>query len=326
MSVDKRFLSLSDLSSLPKPCWMIEDLFEQSSLVMLAGPPGHMKSFLALSWVLSMAAGKKWNNRSTTPAKVLYVLGEGKSNLLKRVQAWITYNHLTPEELARLEANFRVDFDVSQLASKASVDNMLAQLSAEQFTPTVIIIDTFARSAVGLDENSQKDTGVWIESADRLRQLGMTVIFLHHTNKNTEFGYKFRGSSAIEGALDSAFVLHKDPQTGAIKLTCTKQKDHDEGSPLYFKVTQVVDHNGDKEDSIVLTPAVIIDEGFTEDGRKIEEAISKLLADHTFLSDRARARRLKELFPSIPTEAACQNRLVKARAKLKLNDEGDQIH
>ena len=305
---------------------MIEDLFEQSSLVMLAGPPGHMKSFLALSWVLSMAAGKQWNKRATTPAKVLYVLGEGKSNLLKRVQAWITYNHLTPEELARLETNFRVDFDVSQLASKASVDNMLAQLSAEQFNPTVIVIDTFARSAVGLDENSQKDTGIWIESADRLRQLGMTVIFLHHTNKNVEFGYKFRGSSAIEGALDSAFVLHKDPQSGAIKLTCTKQKDHDEGNPLYFKVTQVIGPDGNREDSIVLTPAVIIDEGFTEDGRKIEEAIAKLLDDHTFLSDRARARRLKELFPSIPTESACQNRIVKARQRLKANGEDDIIH
>ena len=324
MSVDKRFLSISDLANLPHPQWMIEDLFECSSLVMLAGPPGHMKSFLALSWVLSMAAGKKWNNRATTPAKVLYVLGEGKSNLLKRVQAWITYNKLSKEELARLEDNFRVDFDVAQLASKASVDNMLAQLSYEQFNPTIIVVDTLARSAVGLDENSQKDAGVWIESADRLRQLGMTVLFLHHTNKNVEFGYKFRGSSAIEGALDTAFILHKDPRTSCIKLICTKQKDHYEGKPIYFSVTPVI--GGDREDSIVLTPAVIIDEGFTEDGKKIEEAIAKLLDDHTFMSDRARARRLKELFPSIPTESACQNRIVKARQKLKINLEEDLIH
>ncbi len=322
---EKRFLSIDDLSHLPKPRWAIDGLFEVNSLVMLCGPPGHYKSFMALDWILSMAVGRKWNHRPTTPAKVLYILGEGKASLLKRIDTWVRFQNLSAEEHARLVDNFRVDFDVAQFASKASVDNMLSQLVTEKFTPSVIVVDTFARSFVGLDENSQKDTGVWIESADRLRQLGMTVIFLHHTAKNTEFGFKFRGSSAIEGALDTSFVLHKDPRSGTIKLTCTKQKDHDEGNPMYFKTHEVIGPNG-KEDSVVLVPAPMIDEGYTEEGQKIEEVILKLLADDTFMSDRARARRLKELFPSIPTEAAAQNRIVNARKRSKPEDEGESIH
>jgi len=80
---NKRFLSLDDLTHLPEPMWCIEGMFEANSLIMLAGPPASYKSFLALSWLLAMASGKEWCGRKTQPAKVLYVLGEGKSSLLK---------------------------------------------------------------------------------------------------------------------------------------------------------------------------------------------------------------------------------------------------
>jgi RecA-family ATPase len=64
---------------MPAPAWLIEGLFEVNSLVMVAGPPGNFKSFLAIDWVLSMAVGRKWHTRPTCPSKVLYCLGEGKS-------------------------------------------------------------------------------------------------------------------------------------------------------------------------------------------------------------------------------------------------------
>ena len=327
MNNDQRFFNIDELSHLPVPMWSIENLFEVGSLTMLYGAPSSYKSFMVLDWSLCMASGRRWNDKATAPSKVLYLLGEGKASLLKRIETWIQHHRINNEEREKIVANFRTSFDVPQMAMKPSVDNLLAQLVSEKFDPKVLVIDTFARSFVGMDENSQKDTGLWIESADRLRQSGFTVILLHHTAKSTEFGLKYRGSSAIMGAMDTAMTMEKDhTDRSRVIMKITKQKDHDEGNPFYFKITPVIGPDSTKENSIVLTPAVIIDEGFTEDGRKIEEAISKLLADHTFLSDRARARRLKELFPSIPTESACQNRLVKARAKLKLNDEGDQIH
>lgn len=324
MPRDQRFLSIDNLTNLPKPAWAIEGLFEVNALVMLAGPPASYKSFMALSWILSMASGRKWNEKPTIEAKVLYVLGEGKSSLLKRIEAWVGHSKLDEDEKAALNDNFRVSFEVPQMASKASVDNMLAQLEQEDFKPSVIVIDTFARSFVGLDENSQKDTGLWIESADRLRQLGYTVIFLHHTAKNTEFGHKYRGSSAIEGAMDSSFIMHRDGGSSKLKFFCTKQKDHDEGSPIWFHRLSVHPEGGFMEGSVVLVPTPNLDERFTEEGQAIEQALTTLLQDPTYESDRARARELAAKFPNL-TDAAAQTRVSKARKGVRA-DNDPQIH
>lgn len=324
MSRENRFLSIENLANLPKPAWAIEGMFEVNSLVMLSGPPASYKSFMALSWMLSMACGRKWQDKNTIQTKVLYVLGEGKSSLLKRIEAWMTFHKLTDAEKVLLNENFRVSFDVPQLAVKPSVDNMLSQLVTEGFTPTVLVIDTFARSFVGLDENSQKDTGLWVESADRLRQLGYTVVFLHHTAKNTEFGFKYRGSSAIEGAMDTSFVMHRDGGTGKLKFFCTKQKDHDEGSPIYLQRVAVHPDRPGEDGSVVLVPAPNIDERFTVEGQALEAAIKKLMNDVRFDSDRARARELTKMFPNM-TEAAAQKRVSKARKDFN-PDSDESVH
>ena len=293
--MSRKFFSLDDLTNLPKPQWLIEGLFEVNSLVMLYGPPASYKSFLVLDWVLSMATARKWHNHPTIPSKVLYVLGEGKSSLLKRVETWIHYYNVGVEERDTLNQNFRVTFDVPQFASKASVDNLLAGLEADGFKPDVIVVDTFARSFVGMDENSQKDTGLWVESADRMRQLGYTVIFLHHTAKNTEFGLKYRGSTAIMGAMDTAFALQKDYQMPSrVILTCTKQKDHDEGDPTYFQ-RLIVTPNPREEGSIILVPTVKMDDRFTPEYQKAGEIMESLIADPTFTDDTGRAEKLAAL-------------------------------
>lgn len=285
----KRFHSLDDLTHLPEPSWAIEGMFEANSLVMLAGPPASYKSFLGLSWLLSMASGRPWCGRKVQQAKVLYVLGEGKSSLLKRCQAWLHWQKLEKSELALLRENFRVSFEVPQMAQKGSVDNMLAELETEGYKPNVVAIDTFARSFVGLDENSQKDTGLWIEAAERLRHLGYTVIFLHHTKKNAEFGLQYRGSTAIMGAMDTAMVMDANKKKGVATLTVVKQKDHDEGSPLYFNRT-IVTPPGSGTGSIVLVPTILMDERYSEDGQNHEKMLDQIMVDESFDSDRARGR------------------------------------
>lgn len=309
----KRFLGLDDLSHLPKPTWAIEGMFEANSLVMLAGPPASYKSFLGLSWLLSMAAGRPWCGRKVQEAKVLYVLGEGKSSLLKRCQAWLHWQQLERSELSRLRENFRVSFEVPQMATKGSVDNMLAELQTEGYQPNVIAIDTFARSFVGLDENAQKDTGLWIESAERLRNLGYTVIFLHHTKKNVEFGLQYRGSTAIMGAMDTAMVMDANKKKGLATLTVVKQKDHDEGDPLYFNRT-IITPPGSGEGSIVLMPTVQMDERYSEQGQKHEDILRQLLADESFESDRARAREMSRLTGM--NENTAQTRITRKRKEV----------
>jgi len=311
MALDKRFLSIDDLTHMPVPLWSVEGLFEVNSLTMLSGPPGNYKSFLVLDWMLCCACGMKWQGRSTTPARVLYVLGEGKASLLKRIKAWMDHHHPTPDQSNLIMENFRISFEVPQMAMKSSVDNMLSQLEAEQYHPTLIVIDTFARSFVGLDENAQKDVGLWVEQADRLRQLGYTVIFLHHTKKNTEFGLQYRGSSAILGAMDTAMTLSKD-QSGKIKLSVVKQKDHEEGAPIYMVAKSA---NG-TEGSCVLLPTIKKDIVLPEyaggaDTNEVNQVASDLILDNDFDSDSKRAQELMTRF-GLGFEAA-KKRIARAR-------------
>lgn len=291
---------------MPAPQWLIEGMFEAKSLIMLAGPSYSFKSFLLLDWLLCMAAGRDWNKRKTVPCKVAYALGEGKSSLLKRIQAWINHNNLSDLELDNIRANFKATFDVPQLASKASTDNLLADMEKENFKPEVIAIDTFARSMVGADENEAKDTGLWIEQADRLRQIGFGVIFLHHTKKSTEFGVQYRGSTAIIGAMDTAMTLVRNGDL--CTLSVTKQKDHDEGPDLRFRRV-LVDTGGDDQ-SCVLVPAPILDERFAPAPDPADLIIAELRSNKTFESDRARARELASRTGM--SEVAAQSRVARS--------------
>lgn len=312
---DNKFFSIDELGEMPPPRWLIHEMFEANSLVMVAGPPGSFKSFLVLDWLLCMASGRSWLGKKTEKSRVLYVLGEGRSSLLKRIQAWIHHNRLTQEERAVLNENFKVTFDVPQMATRSSVDTMLMGLHSAGFSPQVITIDTFARSFVGMDENTQKDVGLWVDSADRLRALGYTVLFLHHTAKNTEFGVKYRGSTAILGAMDTAMTLVRDPDVpDGVKLTVTKQKDHDEGEPLYFS-RLIVNPPGMADGSMVLVKATKMDERFTEKGKDLEKVLDELVGNENFLSDRARARELMRQFPEL-SESACQKRVSRKREEL----------
>lgn len=316
-----RFYSIDDLTHLPKPAWMIEGLFEAKSIVMLAGPPGCLKSFMALDWMLSMATGRKWNDRATAEAKMLYVLGEGRANLLKRIETWCAYHKVTETEKTKLAENFRVTFDVPAMALKPSVDNMLAGLVESNFQPDLICIDTLSRSFVGMDENSQKDTGMWIEQAERLRDMGRTVLILHHTAKNTEFGYQYRGSSVIHGAMDTSMVQTcKDDSIVTLKIT--KQKDHDEGKPMKFNKLVVKAHGPDDEGSVVLVPSVIADEQYTPTQPQqvtmanggIEARLQSLLFDTRYGSDVDRARVLMQEYPELNlTEGAAKQRVSRKR-------------
>jgi hypothetical protein len=312
---ETKFFSIDELGEMPPPRWLIHEMFEANSLVMVAGPPGSFKSFLVLDWLLCMASGRDWLGKKTEKSRVLYVLGEGRSSLLKRIQVWIYHNRLNDEERRTLNENFKVTFDVPQMATRSSVDNMLMGLHALNFSPQVITIDTFARSFVGMDENTQKDVGLWVDSADRLRALGYTVIFLHHTAKNTEFGVKYRGSTAILGAMDTAMTLVRDPDIpDGVKLTVTKQKDHDEGDPMYFS-RLVINPPGMPDGSMVLVKTLKMDERFTEKGKDLEKVVDELIVNDRFLSDRSRAMEITRQFPDISLQAA-QKRISRKRQEM----------
>lgn len=206
-------LTSEQLRALPPPRPLLGNLLMQETLAVLFGQPGAGKSFVAIDWALSVAAGGEWFGQETQRGRVLYIAGEGVSGLSVREAAWTkargrdTTGHMwwLPQAVNLLD-----DTDVSALAE------IVAEVE-----PVLIVFDTLARSLVGGDENSAQDVGRAIDRADGLRQVTpCTVLLVHHSRKD---GLEIRGSSALQGAADTIIEVRGDGTN--LALVCKKQKD-----------------------------------------------------------------------------------------------------
>jgi len=170
-----RIFTLDEIEALPDPEWLIEGVLPQESLAVLYGEPGCGKTFLALSMALSVASESPWIGRKTRKGAVLYVAAEGVHGIKLRVRAYRKRHEIN-------DANVRILPDAIQLREKEKLKALCRELQATGFRPTLVILDTFARMTVDVDENNAKDMGEIVDAADRFRkELGATVLLIHHS-------------------------------------------------------------------------------------------------------------------------------------------------
>lgn len=183
---------------LPPVEYAVEGLIEHKALTSIIGPPGIGKSTVAIDLACSMVTGSRWQGRKVVRQRVLYLPGEGLAGAAERIKAW---------ELAH-EKNVGQDLlmgnAIIQLSAKKEAWERLAAYVLRHRVG-MIIFDTFARMALGLEENSATDVGKAITRFDQIRKLtGSGVMVIHHTAKNSTVG---RGSSALNGALDTELLV-----------------------------------------------------------------------------------------------------------------------
>lgn len=223
-------LSVSDLENLPAPKMLLGNILPEGFLVMF-GPSGVGKSFLAMDWALCVATGLSWYGQQVQQGWVLHIAAEGASGLWRRVEAWQHARGHTGTEAIRFHAgavNFLDPKDVSKL--KAAIKTMPAP-------PTLIVIDTLARCMVGGDENTAKDVGLYIAAVDELRATyNASALTVHHTGRD---GEDERGSSALRGAADAMLALRADG--AGLKLQCVKEKDAEAFEPWRLHLENVAE-------------------------------------------------------------------------------------
>jgi hypothetical protein len=116
------------------------------------------------------------------------------------------------------------------------VDELAACLIQSGRCDGVLIIDTLARAAAGLDENSSREMGQVIEAASRLqREVGGLVVLVHHTGKDGSKGP--RGHSSLLAALDAA--IRVDQKGNRRTWTLDKAKDAEDGREHDFELEVV---------------------------------------------------------------------------------------
>jgi len=228
-----RVLGLDELERLPPPQWLLPERLPEGQ-TWVYGPPGSGKTFLALDWSATVAA---------SGLNVLYFVGEGVQGFARRVLAW-------KEARGANLSTFRAIPQAPHLLERESVE-MLAS-TVEQYSPSLIVVDTFARAAVGGDENSARDVGLAIDALDYIyREHGASSMVLHHSNKA---GAGERGSSAIRGAADATWEvlpgIDGDLLLG-FEVHCRKMKDAEPPSKMMFRLNS---HG----DSAVLYPPTTV--------------------------------------------------------------------
>jgi hypothetical protein len=219
-----RVLTPDDLEHLPPPQWLLENRLPEGQ-TWIYGEPGSGKTFLALDWSLSVAA---------SGLNVLYFVGEGVTGFARRVAAW---------RQAR-QADVSGFYAIPQAPHLLEVDGIQTlRATVEDYAPSLVVIDTFARAAVGGDENSARDVGMAIDGLDSLqRDFGCSSLVIHHSNKS---GQGERGSSAIRGAADATWEVVGGLQ-GAGEIVgaqafCRKMKDAEPPMPVLFQLRSVGD-------------------------------------------------------------------------------------
>lgn len=224
-----RTMNLDDIKDLADPEWLVEKYLSTDSFGIVFGPPGSTKSFWVLDMGLCIAAGIPFNGHETKQGHFLYSIGEGLRGLKWRIESWLLAHPEVSEE--QIRPYLHIIPDVPHLLDKSHVARLHNTAEAVHNSGGVplrmAVVDTWARSLVGGDENSQKDAGIAIDACERVRKMtGSTVVVVHHTGAD---GLRERGSTALRAAADTSIMINHDEQTKSTAVIVKKMKDGESG-------------------------------------------------------------------------------------------------
>lgn len=265
----------ADWLAQPAPLkWIIKGWMPEKCLGMLHGPSGAGKTFVMLSFAMSIATGQQWQGKATKPGCVVYLAGEGNYGLRSRVAAWM-------QETGHTDADMFVSKSGCDLNTAEGWTKAMQYLRRVAQTNTIlmVVVDTLHRFLKG-DENSAEDAKTMIDACDGIkRELGTSVWLVHHTGLAENAQNRARGSSAWRGALDVELGLTapSDDKPGA--LIQHKMKDAEQSMPMQFKLRRVAIDGWEDDEGDQVHGAVVEWLGECEPQRK-ETPVEK--ATHDF--------------------------------------------
>lgn len=238
-----RFRAAGELQVKPI-AWLVDRYVEADALVVMFGPPGEGKSFIALDLACCIATGFNFHGHTVQQGAVFYIAGEGHNGIARRLESWAKHNGTSLAGAGLFVSEGAIDLaNATNAVRVAEAVQLLADATGKH--PVLIVIDTLARNFGG-DENSATDVGSFVRHVDEhLRhKWNATTLIVHHSGKDG--GRGARGSSALKGAADAEYEVGRNAEDKIIRFTPRKMKDAEEPAPLAFELVgvSIVDTTG----------------------------------------------------------------------------------
>jgi hypothetical protein len=199
--------------------YFVYPLIVKNGINLLSAPPASFKSYLSLDLVISCITGRKFLDLlDTKPLKlVLLIDQENPSSEIKKRIRLLSGNI---SNFFKLEEFIFFDKDPE---IKDKLINTL-----KLYPDSILVIDTLRRVNYYMDENSSLDINKFMAILNELKKY-TTILLLHHTVKYEKGGdaTTYRGSSDIQGAIDSAIslkVVNKSRNSIRIEIAHTKAR------------------------------------------------------------------------------------------------------
>lgn len=214
-------IDIRDMLDNPKTSkFLVYDFIEENTTGGLIGSSGSGKSFLALDLAASVATGTDFCNSPTKGGQVIYLAGEGRSGITKRLKAWEQEHGTSIPRDKFLISSTTITLDKE---GAKTLINIIKQMNLDNVE--LLVIDTLARHIDG-EENSNTDMGEFIAAVDEVKdELGCVAVIIHHTGHGQNTQQRARGASSFYAALDFELLVEK--KSGVYSVKGTKDKESD---------------------------------------------------------------------------------------------------
>lgn len=194
-----RLVSAEDCATTTPRAYVVKGLIAAGQVGCIFGQPGAGKSVVAPHLAYAVAQGRRAFGQRTKPGAVFYVCAEDEAGMRQRVAALRKRHGAAPD--------FHLVAGVSNLLADATGDLHRLQQLVEEHRPALIVVDTLAAAAPGLDENASGEMSRVVEAMHALARHGAAVLLVHHSPKS---GDTPRGHSVLNGALDVSMMVAPD--------------------------------------------------------------------------------------------------------------------
>jgi predicted transcriptional regulator len=228
MKLEKIADQIKVWSKLPPPEYLVDNLFIEKSINIIAAPSNAGKTLIATELYIALGIGGTFFGRKVKKSTVMYFDLE--------LQHSLYFLRLKKQHKSDLPDNMyyeedRIDcMDDSILTSCA--DKMI-EAGVE-----VMIVDSYSQWTVGMEENSNSQHAIVLAQLIKLQNRGLTLIFLAHTRKGPTSANPIemlRGGSVIGSGASTILYLEKQVDTYRLRQIKDRLLPTDEWLDVFFR-------------------------------------------------------------------------------------------